>query len=285
MRIRAPAKRPRMSAAEPSLGAASAGPAPPPTATQPATGRVSTQGGRYRRWHLESRPEAEEEGWLLTYLDVITLILVMMVVMLAFAGPPGAGRSQEGAQVASGQADAGATAPSPTAQPSIVPPVPLPVAAAEPVNAADTEDPLAKLQQRVGDDIQVLRGDGLLRFRMSSELMFGSGDASLSVEGRAALDRLVPELAAEPGVRLLIEGHTDSMPIRSDRYPSNWELSTARAGAVARHLIERGVAPQRLQASGFADTRPLAARDNPVDRGFNRRVELVMELPAPTPGR
>lgn len=273
-----------MSAAEPTVGAGSAGPTPPPPATQPATGRVSTQGGRYRRWHLESRTEAEEEGWLLTYLDVITLILVMMVVMLAFAGPPGAGRSPEGAPAASGQADAG-TEPSPAAQSSIVPPVPLPVPVAEPVNAADTKDPLAKLQQRVGDDIQVLRGDGLLRFRMSSELMFGSGDASLSAEGRAALDRLVPELAAEPGVRLLIEGHTDSVPIRSDRFPSNWELSTARAGAVARHLIERGVAPQRLQASGFADTRPLAARDNPVDRGFNRRVELVMELPAPKPGR
>ena len=52
--------------------------------------RVSTQGGRFRRWHLEARPDTEEEGWLLTYLDVITLILVMMVVMLAVAGPPGA---------------------------------------------------------------------------------------------------------------------------------------------------------------------------------------------------
>lgn len=259
-------------------------PAAPPQPLPPPNARVSTQGGRYRRWHLDSRPEADEEGWLLTYLDVITLILVMMVVMLAFAGPPGSGSSAEGAQAASGQADAG-TAPSPAAQASIVPPVPLPVPVAEPVNAAATEDPLAQLQQRVGDDIQVLRSDGLVRFRMSSELMFGSGDASLSAQGRAALDRLVPELAAEPGVRLIIEGHTDSVPIQSERFPSNWELSSGRAGAVARHLIERGVAPQRLQASGFADTRPLAARDNPVDRGLNRRVELVMEMPAPAMGR
>lgn len=276
-----------MATADPPLDAdatPAAPPAAPPQPLPPPNARVSTQGGRYRRWHLDSRPEADEEGWLLTYLDVITLILVMMVVMLAFAGPPGSGSSAEGAQAASGQADAG-TAPSPAAQASIVPPVPLPVPVAEPVNAAATEDPLAQLQQRVGDDIQVLRSDGLVRFRMSSELMFGSGDASLSAQGRAALDRLVPELAAEPGVRLIIEGHTDSMPIQSERFPSNWELSSGRAGAVARHLIERGVAPQRLQASGFADTRPLAARDNPVDRGLNRRVELVMEMPAPAMGR
>jgi len=276
-----------MATADPPLDAdatPAAPPAAPPQPLPPPNARVSTQGGRYRRWHLDSRPEADEESWLLTYLDVITLILVMMVVMLAFAGPPGSGSSAEGAQAASGQADAG-TAPSPAAQASIVPPVPLPVPVAEPVNAAATEDPLAQLQQRVGDDIQVLRSDGLVRFRMSSELMFGSGDASLSAQGRAALDRLVPELAAEPGVRLIIEGHTDSMPIQSERFPSNWELSSGRAGAVARHLIERGVAPQRLQASGFADTRPLAARDNPVDRGLNRRVELVMEMPAPAMGR
>jgi chemotaxis protein MotB len=276
-----------MATADPPLDAdatPAAPPAAPPQPLPPPNARVSTQGGRYRRWHLDSRPEADEEGWLLTYLDVITLILVMMVVMLAFAGPPGSGSSAEGAQAASGQADAG-TAPSPAAQASIVPPVPLPVPVAEPVNAAATEDPLAQLQQRVGNDIQVLRSDGLVRFRMSSELMFGSGDASLSAQGRAALDRLVPELAAEPGVRLIIEGHTDSVPIQSERFPSNWELSSGRAGAVARHLIERGVAPQRLQASGFADTRPLAARDNPVDRGLNRRVELVMEMPAPAMGR
>jgi chemotaxis protein MotB len=67
------------------------------------------------------------------------------------------------------------------------------------------------------------------------------------------------------------------MPIQTERFPSNWELSTGRAASVARYLIERGVAPQRVQATGFADTRPLAARDNPVDRIFNRRVELTME--------
>lgn len=270
----------------PGIPAASGAPATAtPQPPSPPNARVSTQGGRYRRWHLDSRPEAEEEGWLLTYLDVITLILVMLVVMLAFAGPPGSGTSTDGTQVASGQSNDTGTAPSPAAQTSIVPPVPLPVPMTEPVNPAVAQDPLAQLQQRLGDDIQVLRSDGLVRFRMSSELMFGSGDASLSAQGRAALDRLVPELAAEPGVRLIIEGHTDSVPIQSERFPSNWELSSGRAGAVARHLIERGVAPQRLQASGFADTRPLAARDNPVDRGLNRRVELVMEMPTPAAGR
>jgi chemotaxis protein MotB len=95
------------------------------------------------------------------------------------------------------------------------------------------------------------------------------------------LDRMIPLLNSDPTLRLVVEGHTDSQPIRAGRFPSNWELSTGRAAAVARYLIDHGVAPQRVQASGFADTRPLGSRDNPVDRVHNRRVELAMER---TPG-
>ncbi|MEZ5700746.1 MAG: OmpA family protein [Burkholderiaceae bacterium] len=68
---------------------------------------------------------------------------------------------------------------------------------------------------------------------------------------------------------------------RLRRYPSNWELSTGRAASVARYLIEHGVAPQRVQASGYADTRPLGSKDNLADRAANRRVELILEKVKP----
>lgn len=261
-------------------------PAPAPTRTP----RVSTSVGRYRRWHVDARAEPEEEGWLITYLDVITLILVLMVVMLSMTDPD---KGADGPPVAStptppapatGNAPASAPAAPTPAAPSIVPPLPLPVPttpeASQPAPKTLNGFPLDQL----GDDIEVTMNDNTIRFRISSEILFESGAAGLVGAGQPVLDRLIPLLNADPSLRLVVEGHTDSVPIQTERFPSNWELSTGRAASVTRYLIERGVAPQRVQASGFADTRPLAAKDNPVDRVRNRRVELTMERhPAPPP--
>lgn len=260
----------------------------PSPARQP---RVSTAVGRYRRWHVDSRVEVEEEGWLITYLDVITLILVLVVVLLAFAGP---GKGKDGQQAkpdsAASQDSSGPVPGAPYPSGSIVPPAVPPTSAEPPSQPAATPTPKTlnglPLDQ-LGTDVDIVMTDDAVRFRISSEILFDSGAAHLSAEGQPVLDRLIPLLNSDPRLRLVVEGHTDSVPIQNERFPSNWELSTGRAASVARYLIERGVAPQRVQASGFADTRPLGSRDNPVDRVHNRRVELSMErTPAPvTPGR
>lgn len=244
--------------------------------------RVSTAVGRYRRWHVDSRVEVEEEGWLITYLDVITLILVLMVVLLAFAGP---GKGKDGQQVKADSAPTQASGPVPGApypSGSIVPPAvpptspePLAVPAAPPLPKTLNGLPLDQL----GADVEIIMTDDAVRFRISSEILFESGAAHLAAEGQPVLDRLIPLLNSDPNLRLVVEGHTDSVPIQTERFPSNWELSTARAASVARHLSEQGVAPQRLQATGYADMRPLGAKLNPVDQVRNRRVELVMERP------
>lgn len=250
--------------------------------------RVSTAVGRYRRWHVDSRVEVEEEGWLITYLDVITLILVLMVVLLAFAGP---GKGKDGQQAKADSAPTQASGPVPGApypSGSIVPPAvpptspePLAVPAAPPLPKTLNGLPLDQL----GADVEIIMTDDAVRFRISSEILFESGAAHLAAEGQPVLDRLIPLLNSDPNLRLVVEGHTDNVPIQTERFPSNWELSTGRAAAVARYLIERGVAPQRVQASGFADTRPLGSRDNPVDRVHNRRVELTMERTPPSSGQ
>ena len=76
---------------------------------------------------------------------------------------------------------------------------------------------------------------------------------------------------------MAVAGHTDNLPINTARFPSNWELSAARAGSVIRYLIESGVDPARLRAEGYADTRPLTANDSDKSRAQNRRVELTLE--------
>ena len=260
-----------------------------PTAPSPARQpRVSTAVGRYRRWHVESRPEAEEEGWLLTYLDVITLILVLMVVLLAFAGP---GKGKDGRQTEANTASTPAAGPVPGAPypgGSIVPPAVPPTSPEPPAPAAAAPTPKTlnglPLDQ-LGADVDIIMTDDAVRFRISSEILFESGAADFAAAGQPVLDRLIPLLNSDPNLRLVVEGHTDSIPIQTERFPSNWELSTGRAAAVARYLIERGVAPQRVQASGFADTRPLGSRDNPVDRVHNRRVELTMERTPSSAGK
>jgi len=250
-----------------------------PTPTPTRTPRVSTSVGRYRRWHVDTRAEPEEEGWLITYLDVITLILVLMVVMLAMSGPKDNKKAPETSETQPAAApEASATTQTATVA-SIVPPVPLPIPVPQPeASPPPTPKTLHGFPlDQLGNDIEVLMNEDAVRFRISSEILFDSGTARLTGAGQPVLDRLIPLLNADPNLRLVVEGHTDSLPISSERFPSNWELSTGRAASVARYLIERGVAPQRVQASGFSDTRPLAARDNPVDRVHNRRVELTME--------
>jgi chemotaxis protein MotB len=120
---------------------------------------------------------------------------------------------------------------------------------------------------------------------MASETFFASGSADLSPSGRNILAG-VAEQIVQPryaGYTVTVEGHTDDNPIATALFPSNWELSAARAAAVVRFLAERGVDSTRLRAAGFADSLPLAAnRDSsgraiPENQARNRRVVIRLE--------
>lgn len=236
--------------------------------------QTKLRSGRFARWHLEPAIAPEEEGWLLTYLDVITLLLVMMVVMLSFAGP--------GTQGAPVSATTGA-APSVVAStsvrisgmPSIVPPMPWPVAL---VKSEPEPDLLAGLAlDHLDKNIEVIVNKGTVSFRISSEVLFNSGEANLSGAGRGVMSRLVPTLSSVAKYRVVVEGHTDNVPIQTDRFPSNWELSTGRAASVVRHLQSQGIDAARMRATGYADTRPIASNDTAQGRAINRHVEVILE--------
>ncbi|MBV8634840.1 MAG: OmpA family protein, partial [Burkholderiaceae bacterium] len=76
--------------------------------------------------------------------------------------------------------------------------------------------------------------------------------------------------------RVVVEGHTDNVPIQTTQFPSNWELSAARAASIVRALQERGIAAERLEASGMADTKPKSSNSNAQGRSENRRVSLLV---------
>jgi len=313
--------------------------------------------GRHAGWHLPVAAGHEPENWLLTYLDLLTLLLVMMLVLLAHAGPglaetktkaaargpvalvgtlraapaapPGSGWHAAGGVLAgspSAPAPAGAPlalappapglqAPAPPAfrPPASGPPASVPApsapradpapssapAPASPGLSAASEPPAASgsgapdggdaaapppkaptLQALgladLGKDIEVIVNRESISLRISSEILFASGQAALTPGGLALLDRLSAALRRN-AYRIAVEGHTDPVPIRTDRYPSNWELSTARATSVLRRLQESGIAPARLRATGYADTRPVAPNADAAGRAANRRVELILE--------
>ena len=138
-----------------------------------------------------------------------------------------------------------------------------------------------KLREALGNrsDVQVV-GD---RFVLPTDILFDSGSAALGPGGEASLDQLVITLRGlEKSIPskldwvLRIDGHTDRVPIRNDRFPSNWELSTARALTIVKYLEAHGVPAKRLSANGFGEFRPLDPSDTPAARAKNRRIELKL---------
>jgi chemotaxis protein MotB len=109
--------------------------------------------------------------------------------------------------------------------------------------------------------------------------MFESGSAILQPQAGSVIHELATFLSA-PNIRgrtIKIEGNTDDVPIATPLYPTNWELSTSRAVAVTRHLVEHdGIAPDRLAAIGFAEWHPLVPNTSEENRNLNRRVDIVV---------
>lgn len=129
----------------------------------------------------------------------------------------------------------------------------------------------------LGNFIRVEQTKGGFKAVFEDDVLFPSGVAEISPALYPVLDRLT-QVAKESAFDVWIEGHTDTIPIATSRFPSNWELSTDRATSVLRYFMERGGVPaKRLSAVGFGQYRPVASNDTAEGRGKNRRVECRFE--------
>jgi len=115
-----------------------------------------------------------------------------------------------------------------------------------------------------------------VKLEIDEKILFKLGVADLTENGEDVLAKLFPILKTRQG-NIFIEGHTDSLPIATQQFPSNWELSTQRATTVLRFLIAEGIQATRLRAIGFADTQPVAKNDTAQGRAKNRRVSIVIQ--------
>jgi len=235
---------------------------------------------RRTRKHDDTR---DDHGrWLVSYADFITLLFAFFVVMYAIsqvnegkyrllsdallqafkpaaspakdpaANPQGGAPGEEGGRGVDGQADAGMEA-----------------IARDLINALD---PLVK-----GGQVRVTESGLGVAVEINSSALFASAEAELEPAALPGLESIARVLAPLPN-DIQVEGHTDNTPISTARFPSNWELSSARASRVVRLFNDSGVASVRLVAVGYADTRNISPNTTPEGRAQNRRI-TVMILP------
>lgn len=126
-------------------------------------------------------------------------------------------------------------------------------------------------------DVTIFRSEGGVTVRFVERVLFESGKADVKPEGMKLLDKVISVLRKFPDRELRVEGHTDNVPISTSRFPSNWELSAARALNVLKFITRHGdVRQDRVSAVAFGEFRPIATNETPEGRRKNRRVDIVL---------
>lgn len=240
----------------------------------------------------KKKPEehANHERWLVSYADFITLLFAFFTTMYAISTADTAKlqKLMESMQGAFGGSAVKAIKVLPEAGK-------VPFAAEMPnvslgtplgFNVARTDaDVLRDVQARIGKflvkgidegSVRVIVSDRGLIIRLSEDGLFRPGEAEIEPGAAEILNDLALSLIDIPNF-VRIEGHTDAVPVHSSRFPSNWELSTARASRIVRWFIERQhFPPDRLSAAGFGEYRPAATNSTKEGRRANRRVEIIV---------
>src|SRR5581483_6441427 len=112
--------------------------------------------------------------------------------------------------------------------------------------------------------------DGRMVVVLATDILFASGSASLSKDGKAAITEVAQVLASIPNRNFQVEGHTDNVPIATAQFPSNWELAAFRATNVVKTMIEAGMPKERISAASYSDTKPIGVNDMPEGKALNR---------------
>jgi chemotaxis protein MotB len=277
--------------------------------------------GRRRGGH-GAQEEESNERWLLTYADMITLLMALFMVLFsissvniskyqvlqhalkaAFSGnilPGGKSIAQQGASASASKA------PSTTEAAAVVPLTALgsgiestTTRSATQTAASATAQAAAQTaaQKEASEFVRIkheldayaashgfaksvkttIEARGLVIRVLTDELLFASGQATLNSRADGLLSEIGQLLNVDESHPISVEGNTDDVPIHSALFPSNWQLSTARASTVVQYLVEHGVSAHRLTATGYADQRPLASDATAAGRARNRRVEIVLK--------
>ena len=268
---------------------------------------------------MEDFPEEEKPGtpaWVVTFADLMSLLMCFFVLLLSFSeidaqkfkqiagelsAAFGVQRDVPAVEMPMGTSIIFDNFSSAPAEPTVINEIKQTTTDQKPkvdtlrgaVDSAATAAEQQKIQEQLEQLRKVLKpalSDGRINvtqeqhrivIRVEEKGSFPSGSAKLTWEFESLLLEMAEVLASIPG-ELTIEGHTDDVPIRTDRFYSNWDLSAARAASVANALLASGaVEPNRLAVKGLADTAARVDNDSAENRAKNRRVEIIIDLPDP----
>ena len=225
-------------------------------------------------------------GWLATFGDLMSLLLTFFVLLLSFSNTEivkfrtmaGSVRNALGmkSDIAISDVPMGKTL--------------MPFEDPLQGEGGDGKDPKQEVKERIHEILKEsgLEAEGAVEInergvllQLQGDLLFGSGSASLNAKSVPLLDRLAA-YSSTVSHSIEVDGHTDDIPIATMIYPSNWELSAARAGSAVRYLAEKGVPPARMRATGHADTVSVAPNSTPGGRAKNRRIEILFVISSDT---
>ncbi|MFH2203952.1 MAG: OmpA family protein [Elusimicrobiota bacterium] len=212
-----------------------------------------------------TRPQSEDKNpiWLVVLCDMMTILMLFFLMMFSYTYQPEDQRAEFVRTFAVKE---------------IIEP-PQEITPDEPPTppAAETAERLRRLLKEEGlqDAAEVLETETAVRVRLRENLLFKTARSQLDPRAGGTLSVLAGVLKTIPN-EVVIEGHTDNIPVTRMRFRSNWELSVARSYSVIERLIAEGVAPARLVAAGYGEFHPVAPNDSSGNRARNRRVEIVI---------
>ena len=238
-----------------------------------------------RRRRPYYRPERDR--WLISYADYVTLLLALFIILYAMSSVD----KERMESAISGMRSAFINADSPAGSIDSV----IQILRINPRDEAkvgeEDESDISyvilrdRLETTLAEQtgaaseaagVRTHRSDRGLVISLAAKDFFHPGDTKILAEAIGPLNAIGSVLALSTQL-IRIEGHTDDTPIHTEKFPSNWELSTARAAAVARHLIKNlNISPSRIGASGYAEFQPIAPNDSPENRSLNRRIDIVV---------
>jgi chemotaxis protein MotB len=219
------------------------------------------------------------ERWLITYSDLITLLLAFFIMMYTFSKQD-AQKYQEVSEqlkaIFTGRSvlPGGAGSSTSPGLSGVVKGTRL--SAEEVARELENEVKTMTASTDPGRKISVFRDERGIVIRIMDRAFFDEGKAELKETAKKALEKIVP-IMVNSSRPIRIEGHTDNIPIKTNEFRSNWELSVRRATEVVKYLIEiHNFPPQRISASGYAEYQPVAANDTSENRALNRRIEIIL---------
>jgi chemotaxis protein MotB len=255
--------------------------------------------GRGRRGGHGGEHE-NEERWLLTYSDMITLLMALFMVLFSISSvniskyrslqqslkAAFSGRILSGGKSIAQSGSDASKSPVPNSTPSITPTIAVnPKDTSQAETLKDNKE-FAKIKREIdayarrhGFASQVettITRRGLVVRLLTDRVLFDPGQAVIKPQAGPLLTNVGHALNLDKVHPIMVEGHTDSVPISGSQFPSNWELSTARASVVVRYMIRVGVDKFRLGAAGYASLYPVASNSTAGGRSRNRRVEIVL---------